>query len=100
MSGGSHDYLFTVIDADDLCRKRIALEGMAELLSESPWPEAKPAAVETLRLLSALRRLDAFVQASAALKDVWHDVEWWTSCDYSEDQARDALRKFAELSEL
>lgn len=28
------------------------------------------------------------------LRNVLHDLEWWQSCDYSEDQYRTSLKKF------
>lgn len=28
------------------------------------------------------------------LKDVLHDLEWWKSCDYSEEQYRETVDKF------
>jgi hypothetical protein len=98
VSGGSHDYLFTVTDAQDLVEKRAALERMADDLAGHEW--AKAAAVETMRLAAALRRLDALIAVSRPLADVWHAYEWWQSLDSSEARAREACRKYAELSEL
>lgn len=98
MSGGSFDYLCFATDLYEVMRKRTELEAMVEELESLPW--AKTAAAESRRLLGAVQRLESFVASLGPLRDVWHDIEWWRSLDYSEDQAREACRKFEELAEL
>jgi hypothetical protein len=98
MSGGSYGYLCYVEDATDLTEKRGELEKMRERLSGLPWAHA--AAVETERIAAAVRRLDAYLEASRSLMDVWRAVEWWDSGDTGEDAVRLAAREYESLIDL
>lgn len=98
MSGGAYDYLCFVEDAGDLANKREALDRMIVRLSGLAY--AHPALVETERIAAALRRLDAFLEASRPLMEVWNRVEWWDSGDIGEDQVRAAAAEYAALTEV
>jgi hypothetical protein len=93
MSGGSYNYLCDVLDLDRLLRHEHDLQAMAARLAGLGW--AKDAARETEELLVMLRqwqvRADVRVER---LREVWKAVEWWDSCDWSEDQVREALAKY------
>ncbi len=92
MSGGSYDYLYSK-EADDLFSSPYRLEEMAERLAGLGW--AADAAADAHDLVAIIRtqkvRIDA---AMARLRDVFHAVEWWDSCDWSEDQVRAELSKY------
>lgn len=85
MSGGSYNYL------DGFARDGLftesqmfgELERMAERLTGLDW--AKPAARDTRAVIDRARALDADL---TALADVFHAIEWWDSCDWSEADAR------------
>lgn len=93
MSGGSFNYLCHTWDLNDLMDKRGDLEEMASELAGLGY--AQDAARETEELLVMLRQWE--VRASVRLerlREVWKAVEWWRSCDYSEDQVREALAEY------
>lgn len=94
MSGGSYDYLYVwADDLGELVQRRHHLQEMAERLSGLPY--ARDAAIETERMLAAIERLEIQVKVRGeALKDVWHAVEWWDSCDWSEERVKEALAKY------
>ena len=87
MSGGSYNYL--CYNTDELTSHRGSLKAMAERLAALGW--APEAAEATQRLIDDLDRVAA---AAEALKDVWHAVEWWDSCDYGEDQVREEIDRY------
>jgi hypothetical protein len=95
VSGGSYNYLCFAEDVADLAEKRAELEQMHDRLAALPW--ARTAADETARLMAALDRIDSRVRNSKELREVWRAVEWWDSCDYSEKQAREAVRDYDDL---
>lgn len=98
MSGGSFNYLCHTWDLDGLMEKRGSLEEMASELAGLGY--AQDAARETEELLVMLRQWE--VRASVRverLREVWKAVEWWRSCDYSEDQVREALAEYRGESE-
>lgn len=93
MSGGSFNYLCHTWDLNDLVEKRGSLEAMATELSGLGY--AQDAARETEELLVMLRQWE--VRAGVRierLREVWKAVEWWRSCDYGEDQVREALAEY------
>lgn len=93
MSGGSFNYLCHTWDLGDIVEKRGDLEEMSQALAALGY--AQDAARETEELLVILRQWE--VQASVRLerlREVWKAVEWWRSCDYSEDQVREALTAY------
>lgn len=92
MSGGSYDYLCfkdpgeLIEDASELARMQDRLAGLGY---------AKDAAVETAHLLARIRQFSILVEvASERLQEVWKAVEWWDSCDYSEEQVKEALVEY------
>lgn len=93
MSGGSYNYVHNVIDLADLLNQENDLRDMADRLAGLGY--AEDAARETEELLLMLRqwkiRADVRLQR---LSPVWKAVEWWDSCDYSEEQVRQALEKY------
>lgn len=94
MSGGSYDYLCYDDDLATLAENRTRLEEMAERLEGLPW--ARVPAEQTRRLVYALDILDSRIRNATELRDVWHAVEWWDSCDYGEYQVREAVRKYED----
>lgn len=93
MSGGSFNYLCHAFDFEDLIAKRGSLEDMATELAGLGY--AQDAARETEELLTLLRQWE--VRSSVRverLREVWKAVEWWRSCDYSEDQVHEALAEY------
>jgi hypothetical protein len=94
VSGGAYEYLcWAADDFDQLMSKRHQLREMAERLTGLPY--ARDAAIETERLAAAIDRLEIQVQVRAeALADVWRAVEWWDSCDWTEDRVHQALAKY------
>jgi|SRR6187402_151479 len=93
MSGGSYNYLHGA-DADDLLSGKSAdLARMAERLAGLDY--AEDAARETEELILIVRQFRIRAEARMErLAGVWHAVEWWDSCDYSEDQVKQALAKY------
>lgn len=95
MSGGSYNYLGSICydDLAELLGKETDLQAMADRLAGLGY--ANDAARETEELLVMLRqwKIRADVRVRRLL-DVWHAVEWWDSCDWSEDQVREALGKY------
>lgn len=93
VSGGSFNYLCHSWDLSDLVSKRSHLEAMAEELERLSW--AKDAAKETRHLVADLNAIEVRVEvALERLRPVWKAVEWWRSCDWSEDQVREAVTEF------
>lgn len=93
MSGGSYDYLCHATDLADMIHKLGPLEEMSRRLAGLGY--AHDAALETERLLLDLRAAEVRVQATASrLSGVWRAVEWWDSCDSSENGVGEALRKY------
>ena len=93
MSGGSYNYLCDSLNLYDLLTNRHNLQEMADDLTSLGY--ANDAAQETHELLASLNAAD--VRAGAAisrLSGVWKAKEWWRSCDWSEDQFREALAKY------
>jgi hypothetical protein len=85
MSGGSFNYLCgksaTELSTGDL-------REMADALEEAG---AADAAALSRSILSDFAAIDAKIER---LNDVWHDMEWWCSGDYTKDQFDEALAKF------
>lgn len=93
MSGGSFNYLCHTWDLPDLITKQSDLEDMSKALAALGY--AKDAARETEELLVILRQWE--VQAGVRLdrlRDVWKAMEWWRSCDWGEDDLREALAEY------
>lgn len=93
MSGGSYNYLCDAQDLEDLHNRRHDLRDMADRLAGLGY--AQDAAAETEELLVLFQQWE--IRASVRLKrlaDVWKAIEWWDSCDSSEDRVREALAAY------
>src|SRR5215207_487543 len=93
MSGGSYDYLCYQGDLDELIGRKRTLREMADRLAGLGY--AQDAAAETEELLVMLRQWEVRAQVRAKrLQDVWKAIEWWDSCDWSEDRVKEALAEY------
>lgn len=93
MSGGSFNYLCHAEDLGELWAKMDFLEEMASELHKLGY--AEDVAVETKELFELLEKCNNEIdQKTKGLKEVWRAVEWWRSCDYGEDDVREALEKY------
>lgn len=95
MSGGSYNYLGSICydDLEELLGKEAELRQMADRLAGLDY--AQDAARETEELLVMLRQWQTRAEVRVKrLVGVWHAVEWWDSCDWSEEQVRQALAKY------
>jgi hypothetical protein len=93
MSGGSYNYLCYREDLEDLLGSKYQIESMRVTLSDLGY--AEEAAKETQDLLDLMAQWDAKVQEIAGnLKEVWKAIEWWHSCDYSEEEVKKAVAKY------
>ncbi len=95
MSGGSYNYLGTISNDDlaELLTKEGEIRAMADRLAGLGY--AQDAARETEELLVMLRQWKTRAEVRVRrLAGVWHAVEWWDSCDWSEDQVRRSLAEY------
>lgn len=91
MSGGSYNYL---------CHKEFTghasladLSDMVDRLSGLDY--ADDAARESMELLMIIRQFETRAEVIAdRLRGVWKSVEWWDSCDSSEDGVKTALIEY------
>lgn len=86
MSGGSFNYLCDASTVDEI--RVYDLDQMTCYLEER-YPH-HPATVSSRLILNALRS-----PVDRMLRAVWHDVEWHVSCDYTAEQAAEALDAYA-----
>ena len=106
MSGGSFDYLYC-LDAEELLDpyQGNMLEYMIKALGELGY--ADDAARESRELLATIRESQAIIKREQdkvqvginRLKDVWHAMEWYASCDYGEDTFKEVLEKWRKAKE-
>lgn len=92
MSGGSYNYLY--LHTGGLEAQRGDIEAMRDRLqglAEQGVPRADLAVEQTRAILA---HFDLAEEKARALSDVWHAVEWRDSCDYGDDQVREALAKY------
>lgn len=93
MSGGSFNYLYQAVDLVEIGEgsygqsNRHDLKDMAEFLAGLGWADA--AAGETREWLELAER-----EIPKRLRDVWHAMEWWRSCDYGEGQALAEVQRY------
>ena len=87
MSGGSYNYLSPW--RASLEEQRGAIESMAVRLEGLSWGAQAGAA--TRRILALPNEAN---QLAESLKDAWHAIEWWDSCDWDEDQAREDVEPY------
>lgn len=97
MSGGSYDYL-CYKGPDELVgntHNQENLERMAARLAGLGY--AKDAACETEELLLVLRKIDVRLQSRIQrLAGIWKAIEWWDSCDASEEWVKSALAEYRQ----
>jgi hypothetical protein len=92
MSGGSFDYL-CFKEIDELFNRESSIEDMADALAQLGY--AEDAARATMDLLLEIRRSRVHLQAMKdKLEPVWKGIEWWHSCDTSEDTFKKVLDKY------
>lgn len=93
MSGGSFNYLCHSWDLNDIVGKLGDLEAMSQALAGLGY--AQDAARETEELLVILRQWQVQTEVRLhRLTPVWKAMEWWQSCDSSEDGFREALAEY------
>ena len=94
MSGGSYNYL-CYEDGFEIHNKRQELNEMRDRLTELGYLDA---AKETESILLMLDSFEVRIQARIdRLKDVWHAVEWYDSCDYGKDSVDESIEKYRNL---
>jgi hypothetical protein len=91
MSGGSFNYLWCHVNG--LEGQRGDIEEMARVLEEFDH-DGVTGMLAARATRDVLRLLDGAERIARQLAEVWHDVEWWQSCDYGPDSVADELRKF------
>lgn len=79
MSGGSFNYLY---GRDDDINPGV-YEAMADEMDA--WPDAQ---LKIQRIAILLRQAQELHKEMA---DIMHDVEWWQSCDYSQEQVTEGV---------
>lgn len=92
MSGGSYNYL-CFKDTSEILSNQDDLERMVERLAELGY--AEDAAREADELLLMIRQF--VIRCDVRLKrlnPIFKAVEWWDSCDWSEDSVKQALDKY------
>lgn len=95
MSGGSFDYLF-IKDASDLFGSFSAREQLSRMVDElREFPDAADVAADAADALAIIDYQTVRLQAHLdRLKDVFHAVEWWRSCDWSKEQVNEAIANY------
>jgi hypothetical protein len=89
MSGGSYNYLCFQTET----RSSISLTDLADMRDRlNQLAPGSAAARDTAALYEQLSH--AQDNELGALAEVWHDVEWFDSGDYGEDQARAGIAKY------
>lgn len=98
MSGGSYDYLFTK-SPEDLLSYEGSLESMANRLAGLGY--ATDAAREAEDLLLIVRQVRNRLQARMdRLSGIFRAVEWWDSCDSTEEVVHKALAEYRKAGAL
>ena len=101
MSGGSYNYLCCCLGegALELLKQQDDVQAMYERLCGLEY--AQLAAEETKSILAELEQLKQTMDQLTLrarhkinLAKVWKAVEWWDSCDYSEQEVRAAIADF------
>lgn len=95
MSGGSYSYI-CYAEVSELLDKRDRIQEMVDRLSGLGY--AQDAARESMELLLTLRQFETRIDAMhSRLSDVWKAIEWWDSSDSSENDVKEALKKYRGL---
>ncbi|MER6575812.1 hypothetical protein [Nonomuraea sp. NPDC001023] len=90
MSGGSYDYMGSRAGWCDFIHLPDTLTRMRDRLQELPY--AAKAAADTQTVID---HLNAAIDQAAKLGPAWHAIEWWTSGDWGEDQAKLVVEHYA-----
>lgn len=92
MSGGSFNYVCDTYDLADLLQKRRDWQDLADAFETLGVDDVAADIVSLLAYLNlAERRIAARVER---LRDVAKAMEWWKSCDSSEDRVRAAVEAY------
>lgn len=94
MSGGSYNYL-CYKDAGELVNQQADddLDRMVDRLAGLAY--AQDAAAETEHLVLTIRQTRVRLQVMIdRLRPIWEGVEWWDSCDRSEEQLKEKLKAY------
>lgn len=92
MSGGSYNYLY--LHTGGLEAQRGDIEDMRDRLQGLAEEGVAGAALAAEQTRAILAHFDLAEEKAQTLSDVWHAVEWRDSCDYGDDQVREALAKY------
>lgn len=80
-------------DADEIGSMQTQLQEMADRLAKLGY--ADDAAKETMETLQEIRQARNRIQTRIdRLSDIWRAVEWWDSCDTTEEGVKKALAKY------
>ncbi len=91
MSGGSFDYLYSLCDdISYLADRKVYIEEMVIALKELG---AEDVAQDTQKVVDLMNQA---AEQAVKLQRVWHDIEWWKSCDYSKDQALEGIEEYRQ----
>lgn len=92
MSGGSYHYLCHK-DFTEAVSAGEEIQRMADRLAALGY--AEDAAKETMDIILEISQARVRIQSRIdRLRNVWMAVEWWDSCDTSEDGVKDALEEY------
>ena len=98
MSGGSYSYL-CYAEAEKLMEKTEDLQNMADRLAGLGY--AQDAAQETMDVLLTIRQFENRINAmTKRLEDIWKAVEWWDSCDTTEERVKEELIAYRKIDDL
>lgn len=92
MSGGSFDYLCSK-DIEELLANPWQLEDMYQAIAKLGYAPDAARETEELRLtlLAAKTRFDVVLER---MRPIWKAMEWWQSCDWGEDDFKEALAEY------
>lgn len=97
MSGGSFNYLCNQFEPEKLFEYDGELSRMAGLLTTLEHADAAGETEDVIAEIAAFRR--RVTRRMNRLRDVWHAVEWWQSCDWGVDQVTDAVKTYRGLND-
>lgn len=93
MSGGSFNYLYCKDAADLMQGHHEDFEYMLDALAATGY--ANDVAQETAWLMNELRAASIRIEAKIKrLEGPWHAMEWWKSCDWSENDFKRAVAEY------
>jgi hypothetical protein len=99
MSGGSYNYLCYCDGLSELLDGHMSdLRSMADDLAALGY--AEDAAAETEELICMVNQASVRIETRIKrLRAIWKAREWWVSCDSSEDDFKEALAKYREITD-